>query len=408
MVPESLLSVDEARARVLSQVAPLPSEDRLIREALGRVLVEGVVARRTLPPWDNSAMDGFALRSADASAPGAKLRVVGAAFAGRAFSGEVNPGECARIMTGAPLPRGTDCVAMRERVRVQTVNGEELAELAEATPAGHHVRSAGEDARAGEPLLPSGALLGIPEASLLWAQGLTTVKVHRAPRVAVFSTGDELCPIGEVTGDRIVDTNSPAVAALARRAGAEVTELGIAGDSLEAVIEQLAAARDFDVVLTTAGVSVGDRDFVRPALEACGVSLSFWRVAIKPGKPLVVGTRAGTLFMGLPGNPISSLVTFELFVRPALLRLQGRQDVEPLPLKAKLDGELRKQAGLTHFVRVRVEPQGEQLWARPLASQTSGALQSARSATHLLVFPADMTELSRGEDVRLWPVSWGA
>ncbi len=402
-----LLPVEEARARTLALLPSLPAEWARLDEALGRVLAEDVLARRTLPPWDNSAMDGFAVRSTDLLPPfPVRLRVVETIYAGRTPREEVRPGTCARIMTGAPLPPGADAVVMKERTR--PAPEADAVEILEAVAPRNFVRSQGEDARTGEPLLPRGTALGIPELGLLVGQGLQEVPVPRRPRVAILSTGDELCRADEAPEGRIVDTNAPTLALAVRRAGGVPSVLGIARDTLEEVSGLLAAAEGYDFVLTSAGVSVGEHDFVRAALEQRGVALDFWRVAIKPGKPLVVGRKGGTVYFGLPGNPTSSLVTFELFVRPALRRMLGHADVEPPRVTGRLSGELRKPAGLAHFVRVSASWREGELWARPLSTQTSGALRSAASATHLLHFPRSSTHLGEGAQVELLPVSWGS
>ncbi len=394
----------EALARILGHVRSGPPETVRIEDALGRALGAPVHARRTLPPWNNSAMDGYAVRAADLGGPGVTLRQVAEVAAGGSHSTPLGPGECARIFTGAPLPPGADTVVMQEKVRAE---GGRI-ELQEVPAPGANVRAAGEDARAGELLLPAGTSLGIPEVGLLWAQGLTMVTVARAPRVALFSTGDELCAVGQAEGDRIVDTNTPGLALAVRRAGGVPTVLPIARDTLEEVVARFRETDGFDVVITSAGVSVGDRDFVRPALEAIGVEMDFWRVAIKPGKPLAVGTRGSTLYVGLPGNPASSLVTFELFVRPALRRWCGHTSVEPARLGGVMVGGYRKAAGLTHYVRATVEFREGALYASPLSTQTSGTLRSTATATHLIEVPPQVTEVSPGQPVTLLPVSWAA
>ncbi|NNC16711.1 molybdopterin molybdotransferase MoeA [Corallococcus exiguus] len=403
-----LLPVEEARARILGLCTPLATEWVPGDDALGRALAEDVPARRTLPPWDNSAMDGFAVQARDLAGPlPVRLTVGETVFAGRRPTREVVPGTCARIMTGAPLPPGADAVVMRERTR--PVPGEpDAVEILEAVGPGNFVRPRGEDAKEGDVLLRRGTPLGIPELGLLWAQGQGTVPVPRRPRVAVLSTGDELCRVDEPPGDGIVDINAPALALAVRRAGGVPTLLGIARDTRQAVQEALARAEGFDVVLTSAGVSVGDHDFVKDALGALGVEQRFWRVAIKPGKPLVVGQRGSTLFMGLPGNPTSSLVTFELFVRPALRRLLGHSDVEPPRVAGRLEGRLSKAPGLAHFVRVTATWRAGELWAKPLGTQTSGALRSAAAATHLLHIPRETNSLADGSHVELLPLSWVA
>ena len=402
-----LLPVEDARARTLALVSPLPPEWTRLEEALGRALAGDVLAQRTLPPWDNSAMDGFAVRSAEFSAPlPVRLQVRETIYAGQTPREEVRPGTCARIMTGAPLPAGADAVVMRERTRLGPDGS--TVEILEAVGPGNFVRPRGEDARAGEVLLPRGTPLGIPELGLLVSQGMQTVPVPRRPRVAILSTGDELCRADAPAEGRIVDANGPALALAVKRAGGEPSLLGIARDTLEDVSAHLAAAEGYDLVLTSAGMSVGEHDFVREALEQLGVERDFWRVAIKPGKPLAVGRKGRTLYFGLPGNPTSSLVTFELFVRPALRRMLGHPDVEPPRVGGRLSGELKKAPGLAHYVRVTATWQDGELWARPLSTQTSGVLRSAASASHLLHFPVQSSRLANGDRVELLPLSWGA
>jgi molybdopterin molybdotransferase len=353
-------------------------------------------------------MDGYAVRSADLSgaAPPVRLAVLETLYAGTSPRQEVRPGTCARIMTGAPLPPGADAVVMRERTRPVPGGGADQVDILEPVGPGTFVRPRGEDAKEGQVLLPRGTPLGIPELGLLWAQGQLSAPVPRAPRVAILSTGDELCRADEAPEGRIVDTNAPSLALAVRRAGGQPTLLGIARDTRDSVQAALSRVEGFDVVLTSAGVSVGERDYVKEVLATLGVEQHFWRVAIKPGKPLVVGRRAGTLFFGLPGNPTSSLVTFELFVRPALRRLLGHQDVAPVRVPGRLDGRLSKPPGLAHFVRVTAAWREGGLWARPLATQTSGVLRSAASATHLLHFPREASSLAHGDPIELLPLSW--
>ncbi|MCY1022447.1 gephyrin-like molybdotransferase Glp [Pyxidicoccus sp. MSG2] len=405
----TLLPVEEARAQILALAPSLPAEWVPLEDALGRTLADDVTAQRTLPPWDNSAMDGYAVRSADlAGALPVRLVVGETVYAGATPKREVMPGTCARIMTGAPLPAGADAVVMRERTRPVPDGGADQVDILEAAGPGNFVRPRGEDAREGQVLLSRGTPLGIPELGLLWAQGQLCAPVPRAPRVAILSTGDELCRADETPQGRIVDTNAPSLALAVRRAGGVPVLLGIARDTRDSVEAALSRVDGFDVVLTSAGVSVGEHDYVKEVLAALGVEQHFWRVAIKPGKPLVVGRRGGTLFFGLPGNPTSSLVTFELFVRPALRRLLGHADVEPGRTSGRLDGSLSKAAGLAHFVRVTAAWREGGLWARPLATQTSGVLRSAAAATHLLHFPLEAKSLAHGDPVDLLPLSWVA
>ncbi|MDX2014522.1 MAG: molybdopterin molybdotransferase MoeA [Myxococcaceae bacterium] len=396
-----LLPVEEALNRVLALCRPLAGVETTLAEALGRVLVEPVVARRTLPPWDNSAMDGYALRAAELSALGTTLRVTSTIHAGQRPTVGVEPGTCARIMTGAPLPPGADAVVMQEKVRAAG----DQATFDEVPRPGQNVRRRGEDVTEGQTLLSAGSVLGIAEAGVVWSQGLDRLSIHRSPRVAIASSGDELCDVGDEPNGRIVDTNTPVIDLLVRRAGGQPTVLGRAPDRLEAVTELFSRGLGFDVLITVSGASVGEKDFTREALTSLGVAMDFWKVAMKPGKPLAVGTRGSTLVFGLPGNPVSAMVTFELFVRPALRALQGLPPGPPL-LSGRLASPVSKPAGLRHFARASVERRGAELWATPLQNQSSGALTSATGASHLISVPPDVTQVSAGALVDLVPVSW--
>lgn len=397
---QPLIPVDEARKRILSFLQPLPPEEVRLEAALGRSLSAEVVASRTLPPWDNSAMDGYAVRSADGAG---QFKVIEKIFAGDTPTQEIVAGTCARIMTGAPMPRGADAVVMQEKTRL--VEGG-LVELAEPPRAGANVRRRGEDVQAGALLFQAGRELGVGDAGALWGQGLEQVWVHRRPRVAIVSSGDELCDVGAVVEGKIVDTNSPVIAALVRRAGGEATVLGRAADSLEAMQGLFSQGLEADVLITLAGASVGEKDFTREALTSLGVQIDFWKVAMKPGKPLAFGRRGDTVVFGLPGNPLSAMVTFEVFVRPALRVMQG---LPPLPprLPARAAAAISKPPGLRHFVRATWEVRGGELWATPLASQSSGALSSGSGATCLLELPEAAGNLEIGSPCELLPVPWG-
>lgn len=397
-----MLDVDDAVQLILSKAAPLEPQLVDIADAVGRALSVDVYAVRTLPPWDNSAMDGYAVRAKDVADGPTRLRVIETIHAGQTPRHRLPPLGAARVMTGAPLPQGADAVVMQERTHA---DGDHV-EVDEPVAPGTFVRPRGEDAREGALLLEAGTALGVPEAALLYAQGLSKVNVPARPKVALLSTGDELCAVGDEPSGRIVDTNAPSLALCVARAGGEPAMLGIARDDRDEVTALFESARGYDVVISSAGVSVGEKDFVKEALERLGVATHLWRVAIKPGKPLVFGTLGRTLFFGLPGNPASSLVTFELFVRPVLRRLMGHLQVLPTRLPGRVELRQTKQAGLTHYVRVTVEYREGALWATPLVTQRSGALRSAAQASHLMVFPKEATLLQAGDPVELIPVSW--
>jgi molybdopterin molybdotransferase len=309
-----------------------------------------VVAARTQPPADNAAMDGYAVRSEDCRGVPTRLAVVDRLFAGSTPSRSLGPGESARIMTGAPVPPGADAVVMQERTRAEGSH----VELLEPVTPGQHVRPAGEDAREGELILPAGTQLGLAEAGLLWGQGILRVPVHRRPRVGVLSTGDELVDPASPADGKILDSNGPVLTAAAQRAGADALHLGRCPDDPAALRAALEAARHLDVVITSAGASVGERDHLRSVFQSLGAEERFWRLAIKPGKPLLYARWGATHLFALPGNPVSALVTFELFVRPALRRLAGHATAAPTEFPGRTTAPLRKPAGMRHFLRATV------------------------------------------------------
>jgi molybdopterin molybdotransferase len=399
-----LVSADGALAHVLRDAFPLGMEVCTVDEALGRVLAMDVQAVRTQPPADNSAMDGYAVRALDTQGTPVRLTLVDRLFADSSPARPVRQGEAVRIMTGAPVPAGADAVVMQEQTRA----GEGWVEVTVRAEPGQNVRPAGEDAREGELLLEAGTPVGLPEAGLLWGQGILRVPVHRRPHVGILSTGDELAdPTAPETG-RILDSNGPMLAAAVRAAGGVPVPLGRARDDPSALRAALEPGRGLDVIITSGGASVGEKDFIRPVMASLGAEERFWRVAIKPGKPVLHALWEGTRVFGLPGNPTSSLVTFQLFVRPLLRRLQGLPDDGLVQVPARTAVPLRKAAGVRHFLRARVESRDGALWAMPLATQSSGVLRSSSRATHLLVIPEDVTQLAPGDPVGLVPLHWMA
>ncbi len=394
------LEVEEAQRIVLAAAAPLVPESVAAADALGRVLAAGVTSNRTLPPAACSAMDGYALRAADIAGASAaqpvELLVAFEVAAGALATRTLGPREAARIFTGAPLPPGADAVVRQE----DTEPAGARVRVGIATPQREHVREAGEDVRAGDVVLEAGARLGPAQLGMLASIGRAVVSVHRRPRVALLSSGDELVePDGDVSGGRIVSSNAYALAAQCAEAGALATNLGIARDTTDALAEKLRAGLAADVLVSSAGVSVGDHDHVRPALERLGCELVFWGVQMKPGYPIAFGRFAnGPLVFALPGNPVSAMVTFELFVRPLLLRMAGvRQVLRPL-LRATLAETQSKKPGRLHFVRVFLERKGARWLASSTGSQSSGVLRSMTLAHGLLVFPADAAELPAGSE----------
>ncbi len=394
------IEVAEARWLVLEGAAPLPAEVVASSAALGRVLAVQVVSGRTLPPADCSAMDGYAVRAADLAAATrttpSRLPLAFEVPAGGSAPRALRPGEVARIFTGAPLPGGADSIVMQEDVEAE---GAQVCFFA-APSRGEHVRAAGEDVRAGDVVLAAGARLGPAQLGVLASLGKSVVRVHRRPHVAILSGGDELVePDEDVAGGRIVASNAYTLAAQCAEAGATTTNLGIARDTPAELERGLAAGFGADVLVSSAGVSVGDHDHVRPVLEKLGCRLVFWGVEMKPGYPVTFGRfdeGRGPRVFGLPGNPVSAMVTFELFVRPLLLRLGGHARLGRPQLRVVLGETLRKKPGRQHYVRVMLERDGAQWVARSTGNQSSGVLRSMALAQGLLMFPAAATELAAG------------
>jgi molybdopterin molybdotransferase len=394
-----VLTPAAARERILaalSDLAPLPAERVPLAGALGRALAEDLVAETDLPAFDASTMDGYALRAADAARAGARLPVAFEVFAGAPAAGPLAPGTCCRIFTGAPLPPGADAVEQQEQVR----RAGKAAVFRRAAARGRFVRRRGSDVSAGRAAAAAGAPLDPGTIALAAGLGRAEVLVHRRPRVAILPTGDELVPVGRIPGPgRIVETNGHALAAAARDAGAEAALLPVARDDAAALRSALRAARGADVLVTTGGVSVGTRDLVRAALAAAGARLDFWRVAMRPGKPFTFGLWNRTAVFGLPGNPASALVTFELYVRPALRALAGLAGTGRLRVAARLGAAQAKPPELEVYLRVRLRQARGGLVAEPLRSQTSGDLTSAAGHDALAILPAGRSRLPRGARV---------
>jgi molybdopterin molybdotransferase len=390
----AVISVGEALARVCDAATPLGTERLPLLAALGRVATEEIVSARAVPAAANSAMDGYAIRHADVATVPARLRIVAVEAAGTVASVAVSDGTAIKLFTGSVIPAGADTV-----VRVEdTEEADGWVVVRKAPAAGANVRGAGEDIRPGQVVLSAGTLLGPADLGVLASVGRATVVVHRRPRVAILSTGTELVEVDQEPGPgQVVNSNAYTLAAAAREAGAEPAVLPIVGDRFEAIRAQIAEALSADVVLTSGGVSVGDLDFVKDALDSLGVERLFWGVAQKPGKPLTVGRREGRLVFGLPGNPVSALVCFHLYVRPALRRMEGHRRLHLPAVEARLAAAVRKSVGLTEFVRVRLSDGDDGPIATAVPSQSSGVLTSLAQGSGLLVGPAERDMLAAGE-----------
>ncbi len=390
-----MLSFEDARKVILDSVAPAGAERVETSRALGRVLAEDVAAPWDLPACDNSAMDGFAVRAADCRDQ-AVLDVRGYVPAGGAASAGVAPGCAARIMTGAPIPAGCDAVIPFE----ETEETAGRIRITRPVTPRQHIRFQGEDVSAGTVVMPAGTRLRPPEIGMLASFAKAFVPVFRRVSVAVMATGDELVELGEPpAAGRIVNSNSVSIAAAVRDTGAEPVVLGIARDDRASHADRIAEGLKADALVTTAGVSAGDRDLVRQGLAEMGVEPVFWRVAVKPGGPLAFGMKSGTPVFSLPGNPVSALITFEEFVRPALLRMMGHtRPLKPL-VRAVLTEDVRKKPGKVNFLRVRIEVRDGIYLASSAGDQNSGIMRTMVLADALAVLPADRTAFAAGETV---------
>ncbi|WP_417770438.1 gephyrin-like molybdotransferase Glp [Stappia sp.] len=395
----SLISVDEALARLLADVEPVGTEHVPLAAANGRVLADDLAATRTQPPFAASAMDGYAVRAEDIATLPAALRVIGEAPAGHGYAGTLGPGEALRIFTGAPVPQGADTILIQENA---TRDGDTIAVLETATR-GRFVRPAGLDFAQGEVLLRAGERVGFRELALAAAMNHAVLPVRRRPKVAILATGDELVEPGTEPGpDQIIASNHAGVAALVADCGGEPLQLGIAPDNRQAIAAAIAAARaaSSDILVTLGGASVGDHDLVQEVLGKAGMDLAFWRIAMRPGKPLMAGRIEGMRVLGLPGNPVSSLVCSILFLRPLIETLLGREitarDREHLPLAVDIGGNDRREDYLRATIR-RADDGSESV--APSERQDSSMLATLARADALVVRPPHAGPLAAGARV---------
>jgi len=396
------MPVDRARQFIVERLTPVAGTERLpTLRALDRVLAKDVISPMNVPGHDNSAMDGYALRYADLAGSGATtLEIAGTAYAGKPFDGHAGPGQCVRIMTGAPIPAGCDCVVMQENV----IAAGGQATIGPGHRLGQNVRRAGEDLASGAVALAAGHLLRPADLGLLASLGIGEVEVRRRLIVAIFSTGDELVPVGRPLGEgQVHDSNRYSLHGLLARLGCEVVDLGLVRDDPNALEVALrGAATRADAIITTGGVSVGEADYTRDVMARLGTVL-FWKIAMKPGRPLAYGEISGKSFFGLPGNPVSTMVTFYQFVRDALLRLQGRTATVLPRFPVRCTSPLKKSPGRTEFQRGILRCEDGEWVVAPTGEQGSGILSSMSRANCFIVLEQDRGRVETGETVCVQP-----
>jgi len=413
-----MISVEEALEKVLSYFDVLEAEDELMLDSLGRVLAEDIYSTINIPPMDNTAMDGYAVQAqstvgATRSSPNI-LRVIGEVAAGYLTKEEVESGTAIRIMTGAPIPRGADAVVQFEDTdeelrRAQNQPLTEIGVLREVEK-GLNIRRAGEDISSGSMVLKKGTPLRPQEIGVLASLGREVVPVIRRPLVAILATGDELVDVGKpLPLGKIYSSNTYSLAAQVIHYGGIPKILGIALDNVQALEDKIKQARDADMLITSAGVSVGDYDIVKDVLARQG-EVTFWTVRMKPGKPLAFGVlRLGKSMiphLGLPGNPVSSMITFEQFARPAILKMLGRKNLDKPTIHARSESRVENTDGRRIFARVRVSKQDGQYFARLVGPQGSGVLTSMAQANGLMIVPEDVPSVEMGDDVVVQMLDW--
>jgi molybdopterin molybdotransferase len=391
-----MISIDEALGLVLDGLAPLHAERVALADAAGRVVAEPAASAVDLPPFDRSAMDGYAVRAAD-TAPGVPLRLAGGVAAGEVAAATLEPGTAARVSTGAAIPPGADAILQSELA----VERDGAVAPERALAPGTHVRYRGEDVTAGTVLAPPGSVLTLPLISALASAGVGEVAVHRRPRLHLIVTGSELLPLGAPPEPgKIHESNGLMVRLLAEHAGADVIDHGVIGDDRDATIAAVETGLGGDVLVVSGGVSVGPHDHVKPAFEACGVDEVFWRVSIKPGKPLWFGRRGDTLVFGLPGNPLSTIVCCSVFITPALRRLQGERDARPNYCAGRLTTPAQASDGRTTFLTAALRPGADGvLEATPTERQGSHMTGALGESDGFAIAPDEAGELPAGAPV---------
>ncbi len=392
-----MISVEDALARILAAVPTLKAEDVPLENALGRVLADDLTARRTQPPFDASAMDGYAVRAEDVSDIPAILTVIGEAPAGSRFDGVAGPGEAVRIFTGGPVPKGADTIIIQENV---TADGNRIT-INESAGKGRHIRPAGQDFQKGDTVLNAGRLLSPREIGLAAAANAAILPVTRRPKIAILATGDELAKPGDLAGpNQIINSNTYALAALIRTRGGEAIDLGIARDNEPSIRAQIGQAKGADMLITIGGASVGVRDLVKGVLESEGMKLDFWKIAMQPGKPLIFGTMAEMPVIGLPGNPVSAYVCAALFLIPAIDRFLGRTPPGLIPFPARLGCPLPANGSRQLYLRGKIGHDFDgALTAYPYDRQDSSLMTVLAEADCLILRPPHFPESKAGDPV---------
>ncbi|MED5580114.1 MAG: gephyrin-like molybdotransferase Glp [Nitrospinota bacterium] len=398
-----MISVEEAQDIIFSSINSFGSTSVNIENAMGRILADDVFSEREIPPWANSAMDGYAVRAEDLKDARKDnpvvLKVIERIQAGVKAKSVLNEGEAIRIMTGAPIPDGADAIVLQEETE-ENDSGD--VKIFISVESGESVRVAGEDVEIGDLVVSRGIKLRPPAIGMLANIGTAKCNVSKKPKVAILATGEELVDLNEVPKEgQIFNSNSYALAAQVEEAGGEPILLGIAKDNSDDLIKGIKRGMSADILITSGGVSVGDYDLVKDALKELGNEINFWRIRMKPGKPMAFGMLGGNPFFGLPGNPVSTMVTFELFVRPVLLKMQGAKDIFRTKVNAILKGELLKSPERRHYVRAVTAFIGDVWEAKPLEVQGSNILHTMVKSNSLVVFPEYETKLEDGKTVEV-------